>query len=149
MLCLIDTPPLNLHLFCRQLIGGVLGIAIAWVLITSSNPNYIWLLTIVIPSSRQTIFGNALTASLIKFAPDAPFALVRSSVDSIAGLSDSVRPGVIHAYTDALRQVSSKITHPPLSSFPSATAEAACQSWATDASYLSFSSLVNCEYSRV
>ncbi|KAH9813593.1 major facilitator superfamily domain-containing protein [Melampsora americana] len=65
-----------------QLIGGVIGIAVA-----------------------QTIFGNALSENLQKYAPEAPAALIRSSIQSIAQLSDSVKPGVIHSYTLALRQV--------------------------------------------
>ncbi|KAH9815249.1 major facilitator superfamily domain-containing protein [Melampsora americana] len=78
-----DVPQATSMVTFAQLIGGVIGIAVA-----------------------QTIFGNALTTNLIKFAPDAPFALVRSSVESIATLPDSIRPGVIHAYTNSLRQAS-------------------------------------------
>ncbi|EGG03952.1 uncharacterized protein MELLADRAFT_72481 [Melampsora larici-populina 98AG31] len=65
-----------------QLIGGVIGIAVA-----------------------QTIFNNALSVNLEKYAPDAPAALIRSSLEEIGQLRDSLKPGVIHAYTESLKQV--------------------------------------------
>ncbi|KAH9813590.1 major facilitator superfamily domain-containing protein [Melampsora americana] len=65
-----------------QLIGGVIGIAVA-----------------------QTIFNNALGVSLEKYAPNAPAALIRSSLERIGQLPDSLKPGVLHAYTEALKQV--------------------------------------------
>ncbi|KAG0143946.1 hypothetical protein CROQUDRAFT_48074 [Cronartium quercuum f. sp. fusiforme G11] len=77
-----DIPQATSLVTFAQLIGGVIGIAVA-----------------------QTIFGNALSSNLIKYAPDAPFELVRSSVETIATLPESLRPGVIHAYIEALQQV--------------------------------------------
>ncbi|BGP21155.1 hypothetical protein JCM10295v2_000026 [Rhodotorula toruloides] len=65
-----------------QLVGGTIGIAIA-----------------------SSIFGTKLGASLHKFAPDAPFQLVRNSVEAIPTLPKALQPGVIHAYTTALKDV--------------------------------------------
>jgi len=64
--------------FC-QLIGGALGIAVG-----------------------GTVFGNQLGKGLTEFAPDAPFDLVKNSVEAIYTLSPDLIPGVIHAYVRAL-----------------------------------------------
>ena len=58
-----------------QLFGGVLGIGAA-----------------------GAVFSNVLATNLVKFAPDAPFALVRDSVTAIYTLPVEQQGGVIHAY---------------------------------------------------
>ncbi|KAH8924396.1 MFS general substrate transporter [Atractiella rhizophila] len=50
----------------------------------------------------NTLFSNKLTSGLHKFAPDAPFELVRNSVESIKTIDPALRPGVIEAYVYAL-----------------------------------------------
>ncbi|BGP04230.1 hypothetical protein JCM10049v2_000028 [Rhodotorula toruloides] len=65
-----------------QLVGGTIGIAIA-----------------------SSIFGTKLGSSLHEFAPEAPFQLVRNSVEAIPTLPKAMQPGVIHAYTTALKDV--------------------------------------------
>lgn len=58
-----------------QLLGGVLGIGIC-----------------------GAVFANELASNLVKYAPDAPFALVRDSVSAIYTLPVQQEAGVIHAY---------------------------------------------------
>ncbi|KDQ05977.1 hypothetical protein BOTBODRAFT_168326 [Botryobasidium botryosum FD-172 SS1] len=65
-----------------QFIGGVLGIAIA-----------------------GTIFENKLASGLHEFAPDAPYDLLRQSVEAIATLPPDQKAGAIHAYVEALKLV--------------------------------------------
>ncbi|GAA5956352.1 hypothetical protein JCM3765_005638 [Sporobolomyces pararoseus] len=65
-----------------QLIGATVGIAIA-----------------------SSIFGNKLAQGLHEFAPDAPFELVRNSVDAIKTLPAEMQVGVKHAYVLALDRV--------------------------------------------
>ncbi|KAK4046657.1 hypothetical protein OIV83_005940 [Microbotryomycetes sp. JL201] len=65
-----------------QLVGGTIGIAIG-----------------------NTIFGNKLGSALRVYAPDAPYQLVRQSVESIKTLSPELKPGVIRAYVEALNNV--------------------------------------------
>ncbi|KAM0793803.1 hypothetical protein ACM66B_001219 [Microbotryomycetes sp. NB124-2] len=65
-----------------QLVGGTIGIAIG-----------------------NTIFGNKLASALRAYAPDAPFELVRQSVESIKTLAPELKPGVIRAYVEALNNV--------------------------------------------
>ncbi|GJN91916.1 hypothetical protein Rhopal_004941-T1 [Rhodotorula paludigena] len=65
-----------------QLIGGTVGIAIA-----------------------SSIFGTRLSSALREFAPEAPFELVRQSVQAIPTLPEDLQPGVIHAYVLALKDV--------------------------------------------
>ncbi|GAA5909666.1 hypothetical protein JCM5296_006726 [Sporobolomyces johnsonii] len=65
-----------------QLVGGTIGIAIA-----------------------SSIFGNRLASALHEFAPDAPFDLVRNSVDAIKTIAPDLQPGVRHAYVLALNRV--------------------------------------------
>ncbi|KDQ12822.1 hypothetical protein BOTBODRAFT_189074 [Botryobasidium botryosum FD-172 SS1] len=65
-----------------QFIGGVLGIAIA-----------------------GTIFQNKLASGLREFAPDAPYDLLRQSVEAIATLPPDQKAGAIHAYVEALKLV--------------------------------------------
>ncbi|BGP57253.1 hypothetical protein JCM8202_002830 [Rhodotorula sphaerocarpa] len=65
-----------------QLVGGTIGIAIA-----------------------SSVFGTRLTSALHDFAPEAPFELVRNSVQAIPELPKALQPGVIHAYVLGLRNV--------------------------------------------
>ncbi|GAA5983322.1 hypothetical protein JCM5350_003071 [Sporobolomyces pararoseus] len=65
-----------------QLIGATVGIAIA-----------------------SSIFGNKLAQGLHEFAPDAPFELVRNSVDAVKTLPAEMQAGVKHAYVLALDRV--------------------------------------------
>ncbi|GAA5974406.1 hypothetical protein JCM8115_004065 [Rhodotorula mucilaginosa] len=65
-----------------QLVGGTIGIAIA-----------------------SSVFGTKLSSALREFAPDAPYALVRNSVQAIPELPKELQPGVVHAYVLALRNV--------------------------------------------
>lgn len=65
-----------------QLIGATIGIAIA-----------------------SSIFGNKLAQGLHEFAPDAPFELVRNSVEAIKTLPEEMQVGVKHAYVLALNRV--------------------------------------------
>ncbi|TNY23706.1 major facilitator superfamily domain-containing protein [Rhodotorula diobovata] len=65
-----------------QLVGGTVGIAIA-----------------------SSIFGTRLGSSLREFAPEAPFDLVRNSVEAIPTLPAELQPGVVHAYVLALQDV--------------------------------------------
>ncbi|GAA5856891.1 hypothetical protein JCM9279_007592 [Rhodotorula babjevae] len=65
-----------------QLVGGTIGIAIG-----------------------TSIFGTRLGSALREFAPDAPFQLVRNSVEAIPTLPVELQPGVVHAYALALRDV--------------------------------------------
>jgi hypothetical protein len=58
-----------------QLFGGALGIGIF-----------------------GTVFANTLANDLRRFAPDAPFDLVRHSVDAIWTLPSEQQAGVIHSY---------------------------------------------------
>ncbi|KAM0753699.1 MFS general substrate transporter, partial [Meredithblackwellia eburnea MCA 4105] len=62
-----------------QLVGGTIGVSIA-----------------------STVFGTKLASGLHQFAPDAPFELVRNSVEAIKTLPKAQQPGVIHAYCLAL-----------------------------------------------
>ncbi|KAH8924405.1 MFS general substrate transporter [Atractiella rhizophila] len=55
-----------------QLIGGVIGLSVS-----------------------NTLFGNELTKGLHKFAPDAPYDIVRFSVEGIKHIDPALRPGVI------------------------------------------------------
>jgi len=57
------------------LLGGVLGISVC-----------------------GTVFANELSSGLKKYAPEAPFKLVRDSVEAIYTLPVEQRAGVIHAY---------------------------------------------------
>jgi len=52
-----------------------------------------------------TVFANELSSGLIKYAPEAPFALVRDSVETIYTLPVEQRAGVIHAYVLAVDKV--------------------------------------------
>jgi hypothetical protein len=70
-----DLPRATALVSFAQLFGGVLGIGVC-----------------------GTVFANELAAGLKEFAPDAPFQLVRHSVDSIWTLPPAQRVGVIHAY---------------------------------------------------
>jgi hypothetical protein len=45
-----------------------------------------------------TVFANELSAGLAKYAPEAPFGLVRHSVEAIYTLPVAQQAGVIHAY---------------------------------------------------
>ncbi|GAA6021533.1 hypothetical protein JCM11491_006474 [Sporobolomyces phaffii] len=65
-----------------QLIGATIGIAIA-----------------------SSVFGNKLAQGLREFAPDAPFNLVRNSVEAIKTLDPAMQVGVKHAYVLALNRV--------------------------------------------
>ncbi|GAA5916994.1 hypothetical protein JCM8208_003424 [Rhodotorula glutinis] len=65
-----------------QLVGGTIGIAIG-----------------------SSIFGTRLGSALREFAPEAPFQLVRNSVEAIPTLPVELQPGVVHAYALALRDV--------------------------------------------
>jgi hypothetical protein len=70
-----DLPQTTALVSFSQLFGGVLGIGVC-----------------------GTVFANELSSGLMKYAPDAPFALVRDSVEAIYTLPLEQRPGVIHAY---------------------------------------------------
>jgi len=78
----IDLPITTALVSFAQLFGGVLGIGIC-----------------------GTIFANKLSEGLLEFAPDAPFDLVRHSVEAIATLPVEMRPGIIHAYVRAIDYV--------------------------------------------
>ncbi|GAA6033655.1 hypothetical protein JCM8097_004368 [Rhodosporidiobolus ruineniae] len=65
-----------------QLVGGTIGIAIA-----------------------SSLFNTRLSSALHEFAPDAPYALVRQSVEAIPTIAENLRPGVIHAYVLGLQRV--------------------------------------------
>ncbi|GAA6053549.1 hypothetical protein JCM3770_005189 [Rhodotorula araucariae] len=65
-----------------QLVGGTIGIAIA-----------------------SSIFGTRLSSALREYAPDAPYELVRNSVEAIPTLPEDLQPGVVHAYVLALQNV--------------------------------------------
>jgi hypothetical protein len=45
-----------------------------------------------------TVFANELSAGLKQFAPEAPFTLVRNSIEAIYTLPVELQAGVIHAY---------------------------------------------------
>jgi hypothetical protein len=45
-----------------------------------------------------TVFANELNSGLVKYAPEAPFELVRHSVEAIYTLPVAQQAGVIHAY---------------------------------------------------
>jgi len=65
-----------------QLVGGTIGISVA-----------------------QTIFNNELAKLIPRYAPEAPFEIVSRSVEAIyntAILPESMRPGVIQAYVEAI-----------------------------------------------
>ncbi|KDQ20414.1 hypothetical protein BOTBODRAFT_183202 [Botryobasidium botryosum FD-172 SS1] len=63
-------------------IGGILGVSIA-----------------------GTIFQNKLASGLLQFAPEAPYALLRHSIEAIATLPANQKAGAIHAYVEALKLV--------------------------------------------
>ncbi|KDQ12826.1 hypothetical protein BOTBODRAFT_34275 [Botryobasidium botryosum FD-172 SS1] len=52
-----------------------------------------------------TIFQNKLASGLHEFAPDAPYGLLRQSVEAIATLPPDQKAGAIHAYVEALKLV--------------------------------------------
>jgi hypothetical protein len=58
-----------------QLFGGVLGIGVC-----------------------GAVFANELASDLVKYAPDAPFALVRDSISAIYPLPVQQQADVIHGY---------------------------------------------------
>jgi hypothetical protein len=70
-----DLPQTTALVTFAQLFGGVLGIGVC-----------------------GTVFANELSSGLMKYAPDAPFGLVRDSVEAIYTLPVEQRAGVIHAY---------------------------------------------------
>jgi hypothetical protein len=45
-----------------------------------------------------TVFANELSSGLTTYAPEAPFQLVRDSVEAIYTLPVAQQAGVIHAY---------------------------------------------------
>lgn len=53
----------------------------------------------------NTVFNNKLASALPVYAPDAPFELVRRSVEAIKTLPLDQQPGVITSYVMALNQV--------------------------------------------
>ena len=71
----VDLPQTTALVSFAQLFGGVLGIGVC-----------------------GTVFSNELSLSLKKYAPDAPFGLVRHSVEVIYILPVEQQAGVIHAY---------------------------------------------------
>jgi len=77
-----DLPQTTALVTFAQLFGGVLGIGIC-----------------------GAVFANELSAGLKLSAPDAPFDLVRHSVEAIWTLPEDQRPGVIHAYVKAVDKV--------------------------------------------
>lgn len=77
-----DIPQATALVTFTQLIGGTVGLAIA-----------------------STFFSTHLASALHEFAPDAPFDLVRNSVEAIATLPKEQQAGVIHAYVVALKIV--------------------------------------------
>lgn len=70
-----DLPQTTALVTFSQLFGGVLGIGVC-----------------------GAVFANELSAGLKLSAPDAPFDLVRHSVEAIWTLPEDQRAGVIHAY---------------------------------------------------
>ena len=70
-----DLPQATALVSFAQLLGGVLGISVC-----------------------GTVFANELSSGLKKYAPEAPFKLVRDSVEAIYTLPVEQRAGVIHAY---------------------------------------------------
>jgi hypothetical protein len=70
-----DLPQTTALVTFAQLFGAVLGISVC-----------------------GTVFANELAKGLRESAPEAPFELVRHSVDAIWGLEEGQRAGVIHAY---------------------------------------------------
>lgn len=77
-----DLPQTTALVSFAQLLGGVLGIAVC-----------------------GTIFANELSSGLKKHAPEAPFKLVRDSVEAIYTLPVEQQAGVIHAYVLAVDKV--------------------------------------------
>ncbi|SCV67930.1 BQ2448_51 [Microbotryum intermedium] len=77
-----DVPQSTALVTFAQLVGGTIGIAIS-----------------------STVFGSKLSSALKEFAPDAPFELVRNSVEAIKTLPADIKPAVIHAYVVALNNV--------------------------------------------
>jgi len=77
-----DLPQTTALVTFAQLFGGVLGIGVC-----------------------GTVFANELSSGLMKYAPDAPFGLVRDSVEAIYTLPVEQRAGVIHAYVLAIDKV--------------------------------------------
>jgi hypothetical protein len=71
----VDLPQTTALVSFAQLFGGVLGIGVC-----------------------GTVFANELTSGLTKYAPGAPFGLVRHSVEAIYTLPVEQQAGVIHAY---------------------------------------------------
>ncbi|GAA5917435.1 hypothetical protein JCM6882_008662 [Rhodosporidiobolus microsporus] len=65
-----------------QLVGGTIGISIA-----------------------SSLFNTRLSSALKEFAPDAPYDLVRLSVQAIPTLDAAMQVGVKHAYVEALHRV--------------------------------------------
>ncbi|KAJ7856297.1 ABC transporter, partial [Mycena leptocephala] len=66
-----------------QFLGGTLGLGIA-----------------------EPVFASELGKYLVRFAPDAPAAIVKQSPTAIyTGLPADMIPGVVHAYTESLRVV--------------------------------------------
>jgi hypothetical protein len=74
-----DLPQTTALVTFAQLFGGVLGIGVC-----------------------GAVFANELSAGLKQSAPDAPFDLVRHSVEAIWTLPEDQRPGVIHAYVKVI-----------------------------------------------
>ena len=70
-----DLPQTTALVSFAQLFGGVLGIGVC-----------------------GNVFASELSQYLKKYAPEAPFTLVRDSVEAIYTLPVEQRPGVIHAY---------------------------------------------------
>jgi len=77
-----DLPQTTALVSFAQLFGGVLGIGVC-----------------------GTVFANELSAGLMKYAPEAPFGLVRHSVEAIYTLPVEQQAGVIHAYVLAIDKV--------------------------------------------
>jgi len=78
----VDLPQTTALVTFAQLFGGVLGIGVC-----------------------GTVFANELSSGLMKYAPEAPFGLVRNSVEAIFTLPVEQRAGVIHAYVLAIDKV--------------------------------------------
>ncbi|KIM88878.1 hypothetical protein PILCRDRAFT_243404 [Piloderma croceum F 1598] len=77
-----DLPQTTALVSFAQLFGGVLGIGVC-----------------------GTVFANELSTGLVKYAPEAPFELVRDSVEAIYTLPVAQQAGVIHAYVLAIDKV--------------------------------------------
>ena len=77
-----DVPQATALVTFTQLIGGTIGISIA-----------------------STLFSTQLGTALREYAPDAPFELVRNSVEAIKTLPLEQQAGVVHAYVVALKPV--------------------------------------------